>query len=106
MAIAVREHVQRADSGSALQRRRRGQQTLRERICKLWYRMSDRHQPGRSRWRLIARLEDGSMVIMGENAELAIDDFVYTEGESGAKGRSHVHWRWFRSENDRVGLRG
>jgi ferric-dicitrate binding protein FerR (iron transport regulator) len=29
--------------------------------------------------RLSARLEDGSMVTMGENAELAIDEFVYTE---------------------------
>jgi hypothetical protein len=32
--------------------------------------------------RLSARLEDGSMVIMGENAELAIDEFVYAEREA------------------------
>lgn len=32
--------------------------------------------------RLSARLEDGSVVTMGENAELAIDEFVYTEGET------------------------
>ncbi|WP_296810051.1 FecR family protein [Thiocapsa sp.] len=32
--------------------------------------------------RLSARLKDGSMVIMGENAELAIDEFVYTKGET------------------------
>lgn len=32
--------------------------------------------------RLSARLADGSMITMGENAELAIDEFVYTEGET------------------------
>jgi len=32
--------------------------------------------------RLRARLEDGSVVTMGENAELAIDEFVYTPGET------------------------
>jgi hypothetical protein len=34
--------------------------------------------------RLSARLEDGSVVTMGENAELAIDEFVYAPGETRA----------------------
>jgi ferric-dicitrate binding protein FerR (iron transport regulator) len=32
--------------------------------------------------RLSARLDDGSMITMGENAQLSIDEFVYNQGQS------------------------